>query len=45
MYKEKFLLFRLGKKKDSPVGESPLRGCYYAWKYKAGVEEQEAIID
>ena len=43
--REKFLLFRLGKKKDSPVGESPLRGCYYAWKYKAGVEEQEAIID
>ena len=41
--REKFLLFRLGKKKDSPVGESPLRGCYYAWKYKAGVEEQEAI--
>ena len=39
--REKFLLFRLGKKKDSPVGESPLRGCYYAWKYKAGVEEQE----
>ena len=41
--REKFLLFRLGKKKDSPVGEAPLRGCYYAWKYKAGVEEQEAI--
>lgn len=41
--REKFLLFRLGKKKDSPVGESPLRGGYYAWKYKAAVEELESV--
>ena len=41
--REKFLLFRLGKKKDSPVGESPLRGCYYSWKYKAAVEDLEAV--
>ena len=41
--REKFLLFRLGKKKDSPVGESPLRGCYYSWKYKAAVEDLESV--
>lgn len=41
--REKFLLFRLGKRKDSPVGESPLKGCYHAWKYKTSVEELESI--
>ena len=41
--RNKFLLFRLGKKKDSPVGESPLRGCYYPWKFKTAVEELEAV--
>lgn len=41
--REKFLLFRLGKKKDSPVGESPLKACYYAWKYKTTCEELEAV--
>ena len=41
--REKFLLFRLGKKKDSPLGESPLRGCYYPWKYKVAVEDLESI--
>ena len=41
--RNKFLLFRLGKKKDSPVGESPLRGCYYTWKFKTAVEELEAV--
>lgn len=40
--RNKFLLFRLGKVKDSPVGESPLKACYYAWKYKVAVEEQES---
>lgn len=39
--RQKFLLFRLGKKKDSPLGESPLRGCYYSWKYKTAVEDLE----
>lgn len=43
--REKFLLFRLGKKKDSPVGESPLKACYYAWKYKTTCEELESVID
>ena len=41
--RNKFLLFRLGKKKDSPVGESPLRGCYYPWKFKIAVEELESM--
>lgn len=41
--REKFLLFRLGKKKDSPIGESPLKGCYYSWKYKTSVEELESV--
>lgn len=41
--REKFLLFRLGKRKDSPFGESPLRSCYFAWKYKTTIEEHEAV--
>ena len=41
--RNKFLLFRLGKKKDSPVGDSPLKGCYYPWKYKSAVEELESV--
>ena len=41
--REKFLLFRLGKKKDSPLGESPLRSCYYSWKYKVAVEDLENL--
>lgn len=41
--RQKFLLFRLGKKKDSPLGESPLRGCYFSWKYKTACEDLEAI--
>lgn len=41
--RKKFLLFRTGKRKDSPQGESILRNCYFAWKYKTLIEEQEAI--
>lgn len=41
--RKKFLLFRLGKKKESPHGESPLKGCYYSWKYKLAAEELEGI--
>ena len=43
--RKKFLLFRLGKNKDSPVGDSPLKACYYSWKYKTAVEELESVID
>lgn len=41
--RKKFLLFRLGKRKDNPFGQSPLTNCYFSWKYKLAVEEQEAI--
>lgn len=41
--RKKFLLFRLGKKKDSPHGESPLKACFYSWRYKLSIEEQESI--
>lgn len=41
--REQFLLFRTGKRKDNPYGESPLKNCYFAWKYKINIEEQEAI--
>lgn len=41
--RQKFLLFRLGKKKDSPIGDSPLKACFYSWKYKTSVEELESV--
>lgn len=41
--REKFLLFRMGKFRGNPFGESPLKNCYFSWKYKVAVEEQEAI--
>ena len=41
--RNKFLLFRVDAKRDNPEGNSPLRGCYYAWKYRTMIEEQEAV--
>lgn len=41
--RNKFLLFRLGKRKDNPLGESPLKSCYFAWKYKTEIENLENI--
>lgn len=41
--RNKFLLFRVDAKRDNPEGNSPLRGCYYAWKYRTLIEEQEAV--
>lgn len=41
--RHKFLLFRLGKRKDNPLGESPLKSCYFAWKYKTEIENLENI--
>lgn len=41
--RKKFMLFRVDAKRDSPEGNSPLRACYNAWKYRAMIEEQEAI--
>ncbi|MGL5012981.1 MAG: phage portal protein family protein [Bacteroidales bacterium] len=39
--REKFLLFRNSPLKDSPIGESPLNGCWQAWKYKTELEKFE----
>ncbi|UZS00917.1 portal protein [Pseudomonas phage vB_PsaM_M1] len=39
--REKFLLFRNNPLKDSPIGESPLNGCWQAWKYKTELEKFE----
>ena len=41
--RKKFLLFRVDPKRDNPEGNSPLRGCYNAWKYRTLIEEQEAV--
>lgn len=41
--RKKFLLFRVDPKRDNPEGQSPLRNCYFAWKYRTLIEEQEAI--
>ncbi len=39
--RKKFLLFRNGSAKDNPLGESPLVGCWEAWKYKKALEQVE----
>lgn len=41
--RKKFLLFRVDPKRDNPEGQSPLRNCYFAWKYRTIIEEQEAV--
>lgn len=41
--RNKFLLFRVDAKRDNPEGNSPLKGCYFAWKYRTLIEEQEAV--
>jgi hypothetical protein len=41
--RKKFLLFRNNPLKDSPIGTSPLNGCWQAWKYKTAFQEAEAI--
>lgn len=42
--RKKFLLFRYNTKRNSPEGQSPLRGCYIEWKYKGLIEEFETIF-
>lgn len=37
------LLFRCNPVRDNPEGNSPLKGAYYAWKFKTTAEEMEAI--
>lgn len=41
--RKKFLLFRTNPKRNNPEGNSPLKQCYFAWKYRSIIEEQEAI--
>lgn len=41
--RKKFLLFRTGKKKDNPEGDSVLKGVYTPWKLRCAIEETEAI--
>ena len=41
--RKKFLLFRNNPYKDNPEGESPLKHCYIAWRYKTELEKQEAM--
>ena len=39
--RSKCLLFRIGARKDSPVGESPLASVWQSWKYKQALQEHE----
>lgn len=41
--RKKFMLFRSNPIKNNPEGQSPLVGCWSAWKYKTAYQESEAI--
>ncbi len=41
--RHKFMLFRAGHVKDSPIGVSPLNSVYVAWRMKTEMEKQEAL--
>jgi hypothetical protein len=41
--RHKFMLFRAGHTKDSPIGVSPLNSVYVAWRYKTELERQESL--
>lgn len=41
--RKKFMLFRNNPIKNNPEGQSPLVGCWSAWKYKTAYQESEAI--
>lgn len=41
--RNKFMLFRVNPERDNPEGNSLLKNCYIAWKYRIAIEEQEAI--
>jgi hypothetical protein len=41
--RKKFLHFRNQPIKDDPCGQSPLANCWWAWKFKTALEEQEAM--
>jgi len=40
--RKKFMLFRTNPKRNNPEGNSPLKKCYFAWKYRTTLEEGEA---
>lgn len=41
--RKKFMLFRAGHTKDTPIGISPLNSVYVAWRMKTEMEKQEAL--
>lgn len=41
--RNKFLLFRTGKRRDNPCGESILKSVYFPWRYRTAIEETEAV--
>lgn len=41
--RKKFMLFRYNPSNDNPEGNSPLKNCFYPWKYKQIVEEYELV--
>lgn len=41
--RDSFLLFRTDPIRDNPDGNSPLKGAYYAWKFKVAAEEIQAV--
>lgn len=41
--RKKYLLFRTNPLKDTPEGESPLKDCYIAWRFKKALEEFESM--
>lgn len=40
--RKKYMLFRNNPIKDTPEGESPLKDCYIAWRFKKALEEFES---
>lgn len=41
--RKKYMLFRNNPLKDNPEGESPLKDCYTAWRFKKALEEFESM--
>lgn len=41
--RKKYMLFRNNPLKDNPEGESPLKDCYIAWRFKKALEEFESM--
>ena len=41
--RKKYMLFRNNPLKDTPEGESPLKDCYIAWRFKKALEEFESM--